>query len=124
MLSDEIRYRQELGWKYETHKFEKMKVQSSMDVALHSPVLREHQDYIYNRLEYTLKAYVWANPKSAAIEYPKDWWQSFKDRWFPVWAKKRWPVKMRHVDIREIFPFLNIDTPEYESRLVQVWSER
>lgn len=26
-------------------------------------------------------------------EYPSDWWQAFKERWFPEWALKRWPVE-------------------------------
>lgn len=26
--------------------------------------------------------------------YPyEDWWQAFKDRWFPTWLKKRYPVR-------------------------------
>lgn len=24
---------------------------------------------------------------------PADWWEAFKDRWFPKWALKRWPVE-------------------------------
>lgn len=27
------------------------------------------------------------------VKYPADWWQHFKLRWFPKWAKKRWPVR-------------------------------
>ena len=26
------------------------------------------------------------------VEYPRDWWEAFKERWFPAWAKERWPV--------------------------------
>lgn len=28
------------------------------------------------------------------VEWPADWWQHFKARWFPAWAKRRWPVQM------------------------------
>jgi hypothetical protein len=40
------------------------------------------------------------------VEYPADWWQAFKDRWFPEWAKKRWPVEKRVTVItaREMLP--------------------
>jgi len=31
--------------------------------------------------------------------WPKDWWQAFKDRWFPAWALKRWPVQWETIDI-------------------------
>ena len=27
-----------------------------------------------------------------AVSYPKDWWQSFKARWFPAWLERRFPV--------------------------------
>lgn len=27
------------------------------------------------------------------IPYPAGWWQGIKARWFPTWAKRRWPVK-------------------------------
>lgn len=28
------------------------------------------------------------------FEVPADWWQHFKQRWFPAWALERWPVRM------------------------------
>ena len=28
------------------------------------------------------------------IQVPADWRQAVKDRWFPKWAKGRWPVKL------------------------------
>lgn len=32
------------------------------------------------------------------IEYPKDWYQWFKQRWFPKWLLRRYPIlKIRHV---------------------------
>lgn len=34
-------------------------------------------------------------------EWPADWWQAFKARWFPAWALRRWPVKMREVHVHE-----------------------
>jgi len=40
------------------------------------------------------------------IEYPSDWWQAFKERWFPTWAKKRWPVRHEKYifDARFLYP--------------------
>ena len=26
------------------------------------------------------------------VEYPMNWWEAFKERWFPAWVKARWPV--------------------------------
>ena len=33
--------------------------------------------------------------------YPSDWWQHFKQRWFPRWALRRWPVRLKH-DLQEV----------------------
>lgn len=27
------------------------------------------------------------------VEYPATWWEHFKQRWFPAWALRRWPVR-------------------------------
>ena len=45
------------------------------------------------------------------VRYPKDWWQAFKDRWFPLWAKKRWPPKftLRTFDARFVYPSIKSD---------------
>lgn len=29
------------------------------------------------------------------IRVPLDWWEHFKERWFPTWALARWPVRYR-----------------------------
>ena len=33
--------------------------------------------------------------------WPKTWWDAFKERWFPLWAVKRWPVDFNRIDIEE-----------------------
>ena len=40
-------------------------------------------------------AIVTAHTPFYKVEYPADWWQAFKDRWFPAWAKRRWIVKTK-----------------------------
>ena len=30
------------------------------------------------------------------VKYPLDWWQSFKERWFPKWVLRRWPVRYHY----------------------------
>ncbi len=48
------------------------------------------------------------------ISYPADWKQAFKERWYPEWAKDKWPVRYttKTFDVRELVPSLNI--PEHE----------
>jgi hypothetical protein len=39
------------------------------------------------------------------LSWPDGWWQAFKDRWFPRWAKARWPVRrVIRVDLVECSP--------------------
>lgn len=45
--------------------------------------------------------------------WPSDWWQAFKDRWFPAWALKRWPVQYKTISVHErrygnLCPHINI----------------
>ena len=40
------------------------------------------------------------------IEYPADWWQAFKERWFAGWMLKRWPVRYSEtvLQLAELYP--------------------
>lgn len=31
--------------------------------------------------------------------WPSDWWQAFKERWFPKWWLKRWPVNYQTISV-------------------------
>ena len=45
------------------------------------------------------------------VEYPSDWWQAVKARFFPAWALRRWPAKTtRHSLVASaIYPDLELD---------------
>ncbi len=52
-----------------------------------------------------LRAYLWGETLgniSIHEEWPRDWWQAFKDRWFPLWALTRWPVRYQTIDVEEV----------------------
>ena len=34
------------------------------------------------------------------VSYPASWWQHFKEQYFPVWLKKKFPVRKRKVVVR------------------------
>ena len=40
--------------------------------------------------------------------WPRDWWQALKERWFPPWATRRWPVVYDGVtiDAKVLYPQL------------------
>jgi len=40
------------------------------------------------------------------VRHPMDWWEALKDRFFPQWAKRRWPVAymVYTMTARELYP--------------------
>jgi len=46
--------------------------------------------------------------------WPADWWQAFKQRWFPRWALKHWPVQeeVRQLVARELYPKVKLPDTE------------
>lgn len=47
-------------------------------------------------------------------QYPATWWDAFKERWFPGWARRKWPVNYRKIHIDEpvrvsMCPHLRVD---------------
>jgi hypothetical protein len=54
------------------------------------------------------------------IKYPADWWQAFKQRWFPKWILKRYPVieTVQVIDIKALYP--TIDIQEHKA-ILNVW---
>ncbi len=48
--------------------------------------------------------------KTYRISYPVNWWEAFKDRWFPTWMKNRWPVQERThtINLKVVYPKLKL----------------
>lgn len=40
------------------------------------------------------------------VSWPSDWWQAFKDRWFPCWLKTIYPVRYSERKCSRICPHL------------------
>lgn len=56
----------------------------------------------------------------ATIEVPADWWQHFKQRWFPAWALRLWPVQVRRYDAAAVLPSVPVPAHGDEIRF-SVW---
>jgi len=61
--------------------------------------------------------------------YPADWWQAFKDRWFPKWLLRKYPVQCREIIIhkkiyRAVCPHVHADPPATHLRWLaeETWS--
>lgn len=63
--------------------------------------------------------------KKVTFAFPETPWQHFKDAYFPLWAKKKWPVKMKVVEEivryvegpQHICPHARGDKPDHDKFL-------
>lgn len=46
----------------------------------------------------------WEVARRRLTEYrwPATWWDAVKERWYPTWAKRRWPVRYEKVTVDEL----------------------
>ena len=76
---------------------------------------------LFSDIIVSIRGFIWSTQhQHVEIEYPRDWWQAFKERWFGPWLLKRWPVEYkRHVlDIKALYPnFRPIPDQEYRLRI-------
>ena len=73
-----------------------------------------HTSFLTDNLVMRVRGFVWAEEIDVVdIRYPRDWWQAFKERWFPRWLRTRYPVeyKEHHVDFMAKFPEYNYNPP-------------
>jgi len=65
-------------------------------------------------LIYSLRA-LFASEEQTPYRYevPLDWWEHFRERWFPLWLLKRFPLKKRTVEVcvKTLYPFLKTQLP-------------
>jgi hypothetical protein len=50
-----------------------------------------------------------ATMEQPIMKIPADWWQAFKQRWFPEWLKARFPVEWAEIEAIHKFP--EVDVP-------------
>jgi hypothetical protein len=57
----------------------------------------EFEPFFKGRLLHSYMALAGQRFEPVRVEYPADWWQALKARWFPAWAARRWPVRYHTV---------------------------
>ena len=80
-------------------------------------------DFFTNMIVARLTALIYGEQESAQRtehKYPADWWQAFKERWFPKLLIKLYPVKYKKiiVDVRCIYPEFSPAIPKLKHKLV------
>lgn len=76
---------------------------------------RFSQDMIIEQV----RIWVWAKRDDMVhqhIKYPADWWQAFKERWFPKWLIESYPIRYKVIDldVRELYPRFKPALPDEE----------
>ena len=99
----------------ETVQLERMKLimlqyisrQLADDLAMQPELEVSMYSSIADELALRLKQEVYGRQlEHISARYPDDWWQAFKERWFPAWAKKHWPIQYAeiHLEAKELYP--------------------
>jgi len=84
------------------------------------------EDYLSRDIEAKLTGYLWGEHQpDIHIEYPRDWWQAFKERWFPKWLIAKYPVIKKYHTLRRniVYPKLKISMPLNTHRLICDYAE-
>jgi len=78
-----------------------------------------------HEVDVVVRGFVWGERLPVhQVRYPADWWQAFKERWFPDWALKRWPVRwtVYELDVAAVYPDFRPSLPQYDAfEIVLPW---
>lgn len=81
-----------------------------VQVAISNSVLRDAKidvsqqvRFFADELVMHVNDFLWGE-RAGVIERPADWWEAFKERWFPQWALKRWPARMTRYEAWALYP--------------------
>lgn len=84
----------------------------------------DFEEHCTRRLVANIRAYILSETtEPTEIRVPRDWWQALKQRWFPKWALRRWPVveTVHEISFKVLYPYFKAKIPdEPYTRKVQV----
>ena len=69
-----------------------------------------------------IAAYDGSDCNVVEVRYPADWWQAVKQRWFPAWALRRWPVVEIHKRWKAVSMLPDFPLPETMRRRIPIWT--
>lgn len=72
------------------------------------------EGYIMNSLSYKLSSRVFGCVVKS-VRFPKNWKEAFKERWFPQWLLRKYPVKYEELTLDMIMPNLKSEDPEFQT---------
>lgn len=75
-------------------------------------------NFITNQVVLTFRADI-VGQKLEDFKYPADWFQAFKERWFPKWLLDKFPVKYKVLEVKALYPQLHVP-PEVHNPIIHV----
>jgi len=78
-------------------------------------------DFIYDQVEMYMTGFlIGERLPDITVSYPKDWWEAFKDRWFPKWLRKRYPIILQNHTLSRsvVYPDLKVSLPKNNYKVV------
>ena len=95
-------------------KLERLKAVALMHISaelaedlIDQPEVNVMWDFIAESIVFQVKVGILGREiERVECRWPADWREAFKQRWFPEWALKRWPVReeIRRLVARELYP--------------------
>lgn len=79
------------------------------------------QRHITDAFSVNIKGYLWGEEAAKReIQYPQDWWQAFKERWFPKCLLKKYPVIYTHIvmEAKAIYPNFRQSLPNESCTII------
>lgn len=78
-----------------------------------------HDSFVFDHILLQIKQSIMGREmQSETVRYPADWWEAVKARWFPAWAKRRWPVHETVVELTALELYPKIALPDQEHYIV------
>jgi hypothetical protein len=79
----------------------------------------EHVSFMFDEIALRIVQKVWGREVDRVEhQWPANWWEAFKERWMPKWAKDRWPIQYSTCTLiaQEMYP--KVAMPEREHSIV------
>jgi len=135
-MVEEINWRnKEAPRQYETVELERLKIAVMTHISKHlvdfaiDPRVDVSEDLVWTSEAIAIRVIqevFGREVQRQECEWPRDWWQAFKERWYPEWAKRRWPVEYERyvITARELYPQMALPSDRYQGVITIAKSPR
>ena len=97
-----------------------LKYATIQKIPRHSLKAASSWDFNADQMAAKLSCAVWARTiGTKTLAYPADWKEAIKERFFPYWALRRWPVRRVIVDLTAYHAYPELEI-EHKKPILQV----